>query len=210
MKRKHFLSMLAILALTILSVAAVSAQGRGGNGQGRGAQWIELTGLDAESLQAARDAGQTLAEAITANGGDVTAVETALIEQFSQRPNADADAVAERVDTMLNTPLDEVRENAGDRDGRRGNLSEAFNIITDATGLDAAALREAAASGQTLADIITANGGDVSSVEASLVALFSENSDLDADAIAERVNDFLNTVREGRPNNAPALEGTDL
>jgi hypothetical protein len=48
------------------------------------------------------------------------------------------------------------------------------NIIGEATGLDPETLREEAASGTTLAEVITANGGDVEAVKAELIEALSD------------------------------------
>lgn len=61
----------------------------------------EATGLSAEAIQAALEEGQTLAEIIRNNGGDIETVREALIEAFEALPNAgDFDAV-ELVDRWL-------------------------------------------------------------------------------------------------------------
>ena len=61
---------------------------------------------------------------------------------------------------------------AHDPDGPRGGRGFGGNseIITEATGLTRAEIREAVQDGSTVAELIEANGGDVESVVAELVA----------------------------------------
>ena len=65
----------------------------------------EATGLDPETLQEEAAGGATMAEIVTANGGDVEAVKAELIEAMSEMPNADETDVEGRVSDLLNNPL---------------------------------------------------------------------------------------------------------
>lgn len=62
----------------------------------------ETTGISADTLQEALNGGQTLAEAIQANGGDLAATETALREALQANPGLDEQAIAEQLAAVLN------------------------------------------------------------------------------------------------------------
>ncbi len=65
----------------------------------------EATGLSTEALQEELAGGATMAEIITANGGDVEAVRAQLIEAMSEIPNAQEQDIEQRVSDLLNNPL---------------------------------------------------------------------------------------------------------
>jgi hypothetical protein len=65
----------------------------------------EATGLDPQTLQEETASGSTLAEIITANGGDVEAVKAELIEAMSEMPNAQEQDIEQRVSDLLSNPL---------------------------------------------------------------------------------------------------------
>jgi hypothetical protein len=75
-------------------------------------------------------------------------------------------------------------------------------IITEATGLSMETLREQAAGGATLAEIITAHGGDVEAVKAELIEAMSEMPNAQEGDIEGRVSDLLNNPLPG-----PGIEG---
>jgi hypothetical protein len=77
-----------------------------------------------------------------------------------------------------------------------------MTIISEATGLDPEALREEAAGGATMADIITAHGSDVEAVEAKLIEAMSELPNAQEGDIEQRVSDLLNNPLPG-----PGVEG---
>jgi hypothetical protein len=174
--------------------------GRGGRG-GRGDRGFDLmpelilivadeTGLDPLDIAFDLRAGSTLAEIITENGGDVNAVIATAVETITTHVN---DAVAagtltqEQADRFLanleqnvtDIINGEFRAGEGGRGDRRGGMiAEASRILIDATaeatGLDAATIRQQVREGSTLAEIITANGGDVQAVIDSAVATATE------------------------------------
>jgi polyisoprenoid-binding protein YceI len=96
---------------------------------------------------------------------------------------------------------------SGSRPGFQGQGSEGLaqgegparfmNIISEATGLDPEALREEAASGATLAEIITANGGDVEAVKAELIEALSDAPGLGDQDVEQRISDLLNNPFPG-------------
>ena len=77
--------------------------GNGRNGIGAVMPLIaEETGLAVEDIQAQLQEGNTFADIITNNGGDVEAVQEALLAQFSQAENFDEDAARTQIEEMLN------------------------------------------------------------------------------------------------------------
>lgn len=77
-----------------------------------------------------------------------------------------------------------------------------MTIITEATGLSMETLREEAAGGATLAEIITAHGGDVEAVKAKLIEAMREMPNVQEQDIEQRVSDLLNNTFPG-----PGIEG---
>ncbi len=63
----------------------------------------ETTGIPLETLQEALTGGASLAEAIEAQGGDVTAVETAIRDALKNNPNLDAQAIEDQITAALST-----------------------------------------------------------------------------------------------------------
>lgn len=61
----------------------------------------ETTGIPVDALQEAIAGGQTLGEAITAGGGDLVAVETALRDALKNNSDLDEQAIAEQIDAVL-------------------------------------------------------------------------------------------------------------
>lgn len=74
----------------------------------------EATGLDVETIREQTANGATLAEIITANGGDVEAVKAQMIETMEGMSRLPDDGDVEQfVDNMLNNPLGQ--RNSGGR-----------------------------------------------------------------------------------------------
>ncbi len=165
----------------------------------------EATGLEGQEIFAQLREGKTLTELIEENGGDVDAVKAEVTALLTAN-------VEERVENLFNTPLtlDGIRDNA------QGNIRERLmnlnlpGLLSEATGLDGQELMEALQSGQTPAELIEANGGDVEAVKAELVTMITErlataveNGAIDqatADEISagleERIDNLLNNPVE--------------
>ncbi len=133
---------------------------------------LEATGLDEAAVYAALKDGSTLAELIEANGGDVDSVVAAMVAQATAEINARADAMLGMIEAEITENIHNSFDDFADGKGRRGEFGfdGSSNPILEATGLDEAALWEALKSGSTLAELIEANGGDVDSVAAAMVA----------------------------------------
>lgn len=203
---KRITILLTVLALMLVGVMAVGAQDDTGADDpelsdtlfaNRGIldMVMEITGLTAEDIQAGIDEGQTLAELIEANGGDVEAVTEELLalglENYELR-------LSERLDTLMSHEL-------GSRlpyNGRGLNIAQE---VLDITGLTVADIRQGYAEGMTLAEVIEANGGDVETVTEALIAAAVEQfPNADEETIAARIDTLLNHelgsgMPEGRP-----------
>jgi hypothetical protein len=203
--KKLIVSMLTV-GIVMTSAAMASAQGpqggnnqfggRGNRGQGPVLEAVEeATGLEREAIIEAVRGGQTLAEIITANGGDVAAVEAEIAAEIAERSGDDPAEVQARVNELLNStePLRDGREARQDLFG-----PEALDILSEATGLERQDLLQALRDGSTPTELITANGGDAAAVEAQIVTSILENRPDEAE-IQTRVNEFLNNPVEGRP-----------
>jgi len=173
--------------VSAVGIGAVSAQQRpqrqGQEGFLRSAiqAAVEETGLEArEILSQIRD-GMTLAEIVTANGGDIQVVIDEALASASERL---AQAVEngritqERADELL-ADLETLITEGVSRDfpGRPGLLGLVRNgerglleSVADATGLSAREIMPLLRDGMTLAEVITANGGEVDAVIADAVA----------------------------------------
>ncbi len=200
-KKFVFVGILLVFVMSLM-VGAVSAQG--GDGQGRGGGRgdgqrgdgmrdiiqvvVDATGLDgAQIAQQLRD-GATLADIITANGGNVDAVIADALAVVTERTNealANGNLTQERADEILanaethiteaiNNPMPNLGRGG---DGQRGGgMRDIMQIVVDTTGLDGAEILQQLNDGATLAEIITANGGDVTAVIAQAVAVVTEKT----------------------------------
>jgi hypothetical protein len=202
---KKLIVSVVTVGIVMSSAAMASAQGPQGNGNqfgGRGNRGQgpvleaveEATGLEREAIIEAVRGGQTLAEIITANGGDPAAVEAEIAADIAERSGDDLAEVQTRVNELLNStePLREGREARQDLLG-----NESLEILSEATGLERQDLLQALRDGSTPAELIAANGGDAAAVEAQIVASILANRP-DETEIQTRVNEFLNNPVEGR------------
>jgi hypothetical protein len=185
--------LVVVLSLGIL-VAGVSAQdgnrGRGdGDGRGRGGEMGQLfmeimdtvqeaTGLDRTELMQAVQGGQTIAELITANGGNVEEITQAVTNSITQTVNTmvtEGNLTQERADTILanlparieealNSPAP-IRDGFGRGEGGmgehdgfgRGRGGMGLEVAAELTGLTTQELRTQLQSGTSLGEILTAN-----------------------------------------------------
>ena len=124
---------------------------------------------------------------------------------------AQVDALQERFES-LRAERAEDREDG--RRGRRGNSTRmSTSTITEVLGLEADALREARANGQSLADIATDQGVEVQTLIDAMVADASARIDekaaergLDADAVAEKKAELEAKITE-KVNAEPGERG---
>ena len=187
---------------------------------------MEATGLEMEALSSAMAEGSSLASLIEANGGDVAAFIAQATELASARVN---EGIAARIEALVNGERPAGTKDK-DMDGRgygrrawggpqgfggrgMGTLAaDALEMLSGATGLEAAALRSAMAEGNSLASLIEANGGDVADFIAQASAAFNvsvdaavadgklseERAAMLKDGMAERIEALVNAEHEGR------------
>ena len=189
---KRFTLFGLISALLLVSLSAIiSAQDDDSSKRKRGRLGfdhaktiiLEATGLEGDALLEALKAGSTLAELIEANGGDVDSVIADLTAQAAAAINANVAQRLESLEAAITERVNSSSMGSADGKGRRGRPGRPMprggfglwgmgdaSIVLDATGLDVAGLLEALKAGSTLAELIEANGGDVDSVIADLVA----------------------------------------
>lgn len=137
----------------------------------------EETGLTSQEIIVQVQEGLTLGEIIVINGGDLDAVTAAATETITQSINDGVEAgliPQERADQLL-ANLDEVINAAlnGElprpREDRRGEprfdaVRTLVETTVEQTGIDIRSLLSALRDGQTLAEFIEANGGDLDAV----------------------------------------------
>ena len=191
---------------------------------------MEATGLELEALRSAMAEGSSLASLIEANGGDVAAFIAQATELASARVN---EGIAARIEALVNGERPAGTKDVDGRGyGRRAwggpqgfggpgmstLAADAFEMLTEATGLEAAALHSALAEGNSLASLIEANGGDVADFIAQASAAFNDSVDAAVadgklseeraamlkEGMAERIEALVNAEHEGRGWRKPA------
>ncbi|MCY3947398.1 MAG: hypothetical protein OXF44_14065 [Anaerolineaceae bacterium] len=153
----------------------------------------EATGLEPDALHAALRDGDSLAALIEANGGDVEA----FIGEASATVTESASArIAERIEAMVQGEHPAGMKGA---DGRGRGPARGFpgraiqpmagmqESLLEATGLEPRELFNALRSGDTLAALIEANGGDVEAFIVGVSEAFGAR--LDASVEAGRLNE---------------------
>jgi len=96
---------------------------------------------------------------------------------------------------------------AGGPGGLGGGLDAALAAVAEATGLSTDDIRAQMNEGQTLAGIVTANGGDLATVRAAVVAALQalpEAADMDVEAMADRLLAQGMPSGQGAPPAEPA------
>ena len=164
---------------------------------------LEATGLEAEALQAALAEGSTIAELIEANDGDVAAVIAAMAEQMTDDINTGLATYLEGLDERVSEDLNAAHSRRGPwgrrwlRHPRIFGYAGVSDAIFAATGLDAAGLRAALAEGSTLAELIEANDGDVTTVAAEIAATITDEVQAAAaeriEGLEERLSELFNS-----------------
>jgi len=159
-------------------------------------------GLSVEEPDAARDEGKSLLEIAEAQGVDMADVQDALKTAGQERLDqavADGTLTQEQADSIRQHMEDMSGEGMPNPEGPRGEGFAGLGgpggfmqIISDATGLDIDSIRQQTADGATLAEIITANGGNVEEVKALLIESMSQMPNADETDIEQRVSDLLN------------------
>ncbi len=160
----------------------------------------EATGLDAEALREALQAGATPAALIETNDGDVAEAIAAAVAQTSSQNDA---AMSERLELFSERLSDWLHgETEAGKSRLKTGVGAMLSAVEAATGLDAAQLREAIDSGSTPAELIEAEGGDVDAVIAAAIAQaqteFEDQRAAQAEQLAQRVSQWFH----GEPGKA--------
>ena len=197
MNIRKLLPVIAVLGLLMLGIRVVGAQDATAQpqaGQGRQPGPIRTvinvvadeTGLETRDILGQLRDGLTLADITTANGGDVDQVIAASVSKLTNEINqavADGKMTQDRADRLLINLQDvvtrgvngELFPNHLDRGAVRGASQRILvQAVADATGLRVPQVLGQVRAGSTLADIITANGGDVDTVVNNAVTAATE------------------------------------
>jgi truncated hemoglobin YjbI len=178
---------ITIAIVTVVGAGVVSAQperpDQGRNGLIRAAIQAagEETGLEAQEIVRQMREGMTLAEVVAANGGDVQTVIDQAVAAASERlaqavendriTQEQSDEWLSQIETLITEGVNrELPGRPGIREIVRNGAQVVLQSVTAATGLSAAELRPMLREGMTLAEIVTANGGDVQAVIADAVS----------------------------------------
>jgi len=199
--------------------------GRGGRGGEQMATVAEVIGVDAEALREAFAAGQSVADVAEANGvalDDVVAAVVAEMETHLAEHVAEGKLAQSEADAKLADAADKVTERLssvpaergmGERRGPGGRGGEQMATVAEVIGVDAEALREAFAAGQSVADVAEANGVALDDVVAAVVAEMETHiaehvaeGELTQEEADAKLADAADTVTE-RLSSVPAERG---
>ncbi len=183
----------------------------------------DATGLEPSAILEQMRAGQTLAEVISANGGNVEAVVSAAVSEATAEINqavADGKMTQERADQLISR-LPEAYTAAVNGEFRERAMGArvaagVVQLAADQTGLSVQEIRQQLRDGQTLADVLTANGVDVNAFIDTAVsevqerlAQAVENGRITQEQADERVEEFRERLTE-RINNPAPLEAAPV
>ena len=169
----------AVALLTVVTVSAVLAHGGFGRGGGKAdaATAIEeQTGLSQEELRTRLQGGESLADIIEAEGGDLEAVVTAALTGLDDKVAALVEAgrlESDQVEDFKATAEQRVRDwLAGSYEGRRGKsrgrvvgkANGLISIVSEQTGVSVDDVRAKLSEGNSLADVVEEAEGDLTEV----------------------------------------------
>jgi len=179
----------AVFLLTAVTVSAVLAHGGFGRGGGKSdaATAIEeQTGLSQDELRTRLQGGESLAEIIEAEGGDLEAVVTAALTGLDEKFDALVEAgrlESSQVDDYKAAAEQRVRDwLAGTYEGKRGKgrgrlggkAVGLISIVSEQTGVSVEDIRTKLTDGSSLADVIDEADGDQTAVTDAAMAAFEE------------------------------------
>jgi len=168
---------------------------------------VEATGLDRQEIAEQVRDGATLAELITANGGNVDAVITESVAALTERineavanGNLDEDRAAELLENAEQTITEmvngELRERLPDRNSQTA-VRAVRQSVSEATGLNQREIQQALRDGATLESLLTDNGVDVDVFTTEQTAAFEArvneavaNGNLTEDRAATLIDGF--------------------
>ena len=164
----------AVVLLTVVTVSAVLAHGgfgRGGGKAGLASAIQEQAGLSQEDLRARLRGGESIADVIEAEGGDLEAVVTAALTGLDEKVEALVEAgrlQSDEVDDYKAAAEQRVRDwLAGTNDGFRGKSRGRMGgkshgliaIVSEQTSVSVEDIRTKLADGNSLADVIEGSRG---------------------------------------------------
>ena len=179
----------AVVLLTVVTVSAVLAHGgfgRGGSKSSASTAIEEQTGLSREELRTRLQGGESLADIIEAEGGDLEAVVTAALTGLDEKAQALVKASrleSDQVENYKEAAEQRVRDwlngtYEGKRGAGRGRLGGKANglvsIVSEQTGVSVEDIRARLAEDQSLADVIEEADGDLTAVTDAAMAAFEE------------------------------------
>lgn len=176
------------------------------------------TGLAPDELRAELRGGATMAELIEANGQSVDDFVAEVAAPAYERINeavangrideTQAETLRAEVTARLTERLQSERPRRGDRTFDRFN-GEMLTLAESYTGLTAQEIAMELRGGATMADLITANGGDVDAFIVEAVALGEAQIDERSAQRKEALPGIIEALVNGeRPNrNPPAVDG---
>ena len=214
----------AVVLLTVVTVSAVLAHGglgRGGGKSDAATAIEEQTGLSTEEIRTRLQGGESLADIIEAEGGDLEAVVTAALTGLDDKVDALVEAgrlESDQVDDYKAAAEQRVRDwLAGTYEGKRGKGRGRFGgkgvglvgIVSEQTGVSVEDIRAKLSDGDSLSDIIEEADGDVTAVTDAAMEAFEtrltagiENGRIDA----EKADELRESMRE-RIESALEAEG---
>ncbi len=214
----------AVVLLTAVTVSAVLAHGgfgRGGGKSGAATAIEEQTGLSTEEIRTRLQGGESLADIIEAEGGDLEAVVTAALTGLDDKVDALVEAgrlESDQVDDYKAAAEQRVRDwLAGTYEGKRGKGHGRVggkgvglvSIVSEETGVSTEDIRTRLSDGDSLSDIIEEADGDVTAVTDAAMEVFEtrltaaiENGRVDA----EKADELRESMRE-RIESALEAEG---
>jgi hypothetical protein len=184
-------AVLVLAAGSGLAAAAARNSGPGG-GPGPGPVGQAVTGylgLSASDLRTQLQSGKTLADVAAAQGKSVSGLEDAIVADAKTHLDAEVaagDLTAAQESSMVSDlqshVADIVNRTGPPPGGGPGHGPFDVSAITTYLGIGATELKSDLDSGQTLADVATAQGKSVSGLEDAIVA--AAKTHLDADVVA--------------------------
>ncbi len=197
----------AVVLLTAVTVSVVLAHGglgRGGGTAGLASVIDEQTGLSQEDLRTRLEGGESLADVIEAEGGDLEAVVTAALAGLDDKVEtlvAAGRLESDQADDYKATAEQRVRDwldgtNHGFRGKGRGRLGGKghglITVVSEQTGVSVEDIRAKLTDGNSLADVIEEADGDLTAVTDAALAPFEgqlaaaiESGRVDADQADE-------------------------
>ena len=127
---------------------------------------------------------------IPGGGGSGNLSEDDIATRQAQFAEGDFGGVQDRLLTGI--VIRTLQTKLGEAPERINIFDSAFTIVSEETGLSVEEIQAQTAEGATLAEIVTANGGDLEAVTTALIKVFSEFPGREGQDIEQQVSDFLN------------------